>query len=43
MASSFYEKIPLPKLFTIVTLTALATALVLAILVRPIRRMLQRS
>jgi proton-dependent oligopeptide transporter, POT family len=43
MASSFYEKVPLPKLFTIVTLTALATALVLAILVRPIRRMLQRS
>lgn len=43
MASSFYEKVPLPKLFTIVTLTALATALLLAMLVRPIRRMLQRS
>jgi proton-dependent oligopeptide transporter, POT family len=43
MASSFYETIPLPKLFMIVTLTALATALVLALLVKPIRRMLARA
>jgi POT family proton-dependent oligopeptide transporter len=43
MASSFYETIPLPKLFMIVTLTALGTALVLALLVRPIRRMLERA
>jgi POT family proton-dependent oligopeptide transporter len=43
MASSFYETMPLPKLFTIVTLTALATALVLALLIKPIQRMLQRS
>jgi POT family proton-dependent oligopeptide transporter len=43
MASSFYEKIPLPRLFLLVTLTALGTALVLALLVRPIRRMLERA
>jgi POT family proton-dependent oligopeptide transporter len=43
MASSFYETIPLPKLFMIVTLTALGTALVLALLVKPIRRMLERA
>jgi POT family proton-dependent oligopeptide transporter len=43
MASSFYETMPLPKLFTIVTLTALATALVLGFLIKPIQRMLQRS
>jgi POT family proton-dependent oligopeptide transporter len=43
MASSFYETIPLPKLFMIVTLTALATALVLVLLVKPIRRMLERA
>jgi POT family proton-dependent oligopeptide transporter len=43
MASSFYETIPLPKLFMIVTLTALATAVVLALLVKPIRRMLERA
>jgi proton-dependent oligopeptide transporter, POT family len=43
MASSFYETMPLPKLFTIVTATALITALVLALLVKPIQRMLQRS
>jgi len=42
MASSFYETMPLPKLFTIVTVTALATALVLALLVKPIQRMLNR-
>jgi hypothetical protein len=43
MASSFYETMPLPKLFTIVTATALATALVLALMVKPIQRMLARS
>jgi POT family proton-dependent oligopeptide transporter len=41
MASSFYETMPLPRLFTIVTLTALATAVVLLLLIRPIRRMLK--
>jgi POT family proton-dependent oligopeptide transporter len=43
MASSVYETMPLPKLFTIVTVTALATALVLALLVMPIRKMMARS
>jgi POT family proton-dependent oligopeptide transporter len=43
MASSFYETMPLPRLFTIVTVTALATALVLALLIKPIRRMLARA
>jgi POT family proton-dependent oligopeptide transporter len=43
MASSFYETMPLPKLFTIVTVTALATALVLALLIKPIRRMMART
>jgi POT family proton-dependent oligopeptide transporter len=43
MASSFYEKIALPRLFLLVTLTALGTALVLALLVKPIRRMLERA
>jgi proton-dependent oligopeptide transporter, POT family len=43
MASSFYEKIPLPRLFLLVTGTALGTALVLALLVKPIRRMLERA
>jgi len=42
-ASSFYESMPLPRLFTIVTATALAAALVLALLVRPIRRMMARA
>jgi proton-dependent oligopeptide transporter, POT family len=42
MASSFYETMPLPKLFTIVTVTALATALVLALLIKPIRTMLNK-
>jgi POT family proton-dependent oligopeptide transporter len=41
MASSFYETMPLPKLFTIVTVTALTTALVLALLVKPIQKMLK--
>jgi proton-dependent oligopeptide transporter, POT family len=40
MASSFYETMPLPKLFTIVTATALVTAVVLLLLVKPIQRML---
>src|SRR5215212_6716448 len=40
MASSFYETMPLPKLFTIVTLIALATAVVLVLLIKPIRRMM---
>jgi proton-dependent oligopeptide transporter, POT family len=43
MASSFYETLPLPTLFTIVTATALVTALVLALLVKPIRRMMERT
>jgi proton-dependent oligopeptide transporter, POT family len=43
MASSFYETMPLPKLFTIVTVTALVTALVLALLIKPIRRMMART
>jgi proton-dependent oligopeptide transporter, POT family len=43
MASSFYETMPLPTLFTIVTATALITALVLALLVKPIRRMMART
>jgi POT family proton-dependent oligopeptide transporter len=42
MASSFYETMPLPRLFTIVTATALGTALVLVLLVRPIRQMMAR-
>jgi POT family proton-dependent oligopeptide transporter len=40
MASSVYETMPLVTLFTIVTVTAFAAALVLALLVRPMRRML---
>jgi proton-dependent oligopeptide transporter, POT family len=42
MASSFYETMPLPKLFTITTATALVTAVVLALLIKPIQRMLAR-
>jgi hypothetical protein len=34
---------PLPTLFTIVTVTALVTALVLALLAKPIGRMLRRA
>jgi hypothetical protein len=34
---------PLPKLFTIVTVTALVTAVVLALLIKPIRRMMARA
>ena len=40
MAASVYETVPLPTLFTLVTGTALATAVALALLVKPIRRML---
>jgi POT family proton-dependent oligopeptide transporter len=40
MASSVYETMPLATLFTIVTVTALVAALVLALLIRPMRRML---
>ena len=43
MASSFYETLPLTTLFTIVTATALATAVVLTFLIKPIRRMMARS
>jgi POT family proton-dependent oligopeptide transporter len=42
-ASSFYESMPLPRLFTIVTATALAAALMLLLLVKPIQRMVARS
>ena len=42
MASSVYETMPLPTLFTIVTATALGTALVLALLIKPIQRMLNK-
>jgi proton-dependent oligopeptide transporter, POT family len=40
MAASVYETMPLPTLFTWVMVTALGAALVLALLIRPIRRML---
>jgi POT family proton-dependent oligopeptide transporter len=43
MASSLYEEMPLPNLFTMVSLTALVSAVVLGLLIRPIQRMLQRS
>jgi proton-dependent oligopeptide transporter, POT family len=43
MASSVYETLPLTTLFTIVTATALATALILILLIKPIRRMMARS
>jgi proton-dependent oligopeptide transporter, POT family len=43
MASSFYESMPLTRLFAIVTATALAAALALALLVKPIRRMMERA
>jgi proton-dependent oligopeptide transporter, POT family len=43
MASSVYETMPLPTLFTVVTATALAAAVVMALLIKPIHRMLQRS
>ena len=40
MASSVYETMPLPTLFGLTTAMAFSAALVLALLVRPIRRML---
>jgi proton-dependent oligopeptide transporter, POT family len=40
MAASVYETMPLTTLFTAVTLTALGAAIVLLLLIRPIRRML---
>jgi POT family proton-dependent oligopeptide transporter len=43
MASSFYETMPLPRLFTIVTATAFVTAVALALLIKPIQRMLARK
>jgi len=43
MASSVYETMPLTKLFTMVTATALITALVLALLIKPIQRMLRSA
>ena len=41
MASSVYETIPLPTLFGLTTVIAFVAALVLALLVKPIRRMLE--
>jgi POT family proton-dependent oligopeptide transporter len=41
MASSVYETMPLTTLFTLVTATSLGAALVMALLVKPIRRMLE--
>ena len=43
MASSVYETMPLPTLFTVVTGTAVGAAIVMALLIKPIHRMLQRS
>ena len=43
MASSVYETMPLPTLFAVVTGTAVGAALVMAFLIKPIHRMLQRS
>jgi POT family proton-dependent oligopeptide transporter len=40
-AASVYETMPLPTLFTIVTAIALTAAVVLALMIRPIRRMLE--
>jgi POT family proton-dependent oligopeptide transporter len=42
MASSVYETVPLPTLFGLVSATAIVAAVVLALLVRPIRRMLEQ-
>jgi len=41
MASSVYETVPLPTLFGLVSAIAAVAAVVLALLVRPIRRMLE--
>jgi dipeptide/tripeptide permease len=43
MASSVYETMPLPTLFTVVTVTAIGAAIVMALLIKPIQRMLQRA
>jgi POT family proton-dependent oligopeptide transporter len=43
MASSVYETMPLPTLFTVVTVTALGAAVVMGLLIKPIHRMLQRA
>jgi proton-dependent oligopeptide transporter, POT family len=43
MASSVYETMPLPTLFAVVTATAVGSAIVMALLIKPIHRMLQRS
>ena len=42
MAASVYETVPLPTLFTLVTGTAVVTCVVMVLLIRPIRRMLER-
>jgi POT family proton-dependent oligopeptide transporter len=42
MAASLYETVPLTTLYASVAATALAAAIVLALLIRPIRRMLAR-
>jgi len=42
MASSVYETMPLPRLFTVVTATAVVAAVVMALLNKPIQRMLAR-
>jgi POT family proton-dependent oligopeptide transporter len=41
--AGLYEALSLPSLFTVVTLVALAAAVAMALLVRPIERMLSRS
>ena len=41
--AGFYEKLSLPTIFGTVTLVALFFALVFALLIRPIKRMLARS
>ena len=43
MAASVYETMPLTTLFTGVTLTAVVAGVVLVLLIRPIRRMLERE
>jgi len=42
MAASVYETMPLTTLFSLVTATALVAGIVMALLIRPIRRMLAR-
>ncbi|MBA3658446.1 MAG: peptide MFS transporter [Gemmatimonadales bacterium] len=43
MAASVYETMPLPTLFTLVTATALVAGVVMALLIRPIGRMLREG